>query len=201
MGYRRSPSWGWTRTSVASTRFGRSRKRCSGATRRLLRCRRRDGEGAKTSSVPPGAIDDRPVAYIDAASVAVGAFRLPPNEISETLPQQLLMLQSVARALRDAGVCRQDADLRTGVIIGMGLDLNTTNFHHRWALLGQARQWARSLGLQLDDQRLDEWGRLASAGVRPGADTGTRTRRTGQHHRQPHRPRIRVRLRELRDLG
>ena len=98
-----------------------------------------------------------PGAYIDAASVAVGAFRLPPNEISETLPQQLLMLQSVARALRDAGVCRQDADLRTGVIIGMGLDLNTTNFHHRWALLGQARQWARSLGLQLDDQRLDEW--------------------------------------------
>ena len=98
-----------------------------------------------------------PGAYIEAASVAVGAFRLPPNEISETLPQQLLMLQSVARALRDARVTPQDAALRTGVIIGMGLDLNTTNFHHRWALLGQARQWARLLGLHLDDQRLDEW--------------------------------------------
>ena len=44
-----------------------------------------------------------PGAYIEAASVAVGAFRLPPNEIPETLPQQLLMLQSVARALADAG--------------------------------------------------------------------------------------------------
>ena len=98
-----------------------------------------------------------PGAYIETASVAVGAFRLPPNEIPETLPQQLLMLQSVARALADAGVTRQDEGLRTGVVIGMGLDLNTTNFHHRWALRGQARQWARSLGLHLDDQGLDEW--------------------------------------------
>ena len=98
-----------------------------------------------------------PGAYIDAASVDVGAFRLPPNEIPETLPQQLLMLQSVARALRDAGVRPKDAALRTGVIIGMSLDLNTTNFHHRWALLGEARQWARSLGLELEDQQLDEW--------------------------------------------
>ena len=98
-----------------------------------------------------------PGAYIDAASVAVGAFRLPPNEIPETLPQQLLMLQSVARALTDAGVPPPDAAVRTGVIIGMGLDLNTTNFHHRWALLGQARRWTQSLGLHLDDQRLDEW--------------------------------------------
>ena len=98
-----------------------------------------------------------PGAYIGSAAVAVGAFRLPPNEIPETLPQQLLMLQSVARALTDAGMPVRDASPRTGVVIGMGLDLNTTNFHHRWALLGQARHWAQSLGLQLDDQRLDEW--------------------------------------------
>ena len=102
--------------------------------------------------------DQRPQgAYIAAASVAVGAFRLPPNEIRETLPQQLLMLQSVARALTDAGPSRQDAAVRTGVIIGMGLDLNTTNFHHRWALPGQASHWAQSMGLQLDEQQLDEW--------------------------------------------
>ena len=98
-----------------------------------------------------------PGAYIEAAAVAVGAFRLPPNEIPETLPQQLLMLASVARALSDAGGPSEDAAPRTGVIIGMGLDLNTTNFHHRWSVLGQARQWAHSLGLQLDDQRLAEW--------------------------------------------
>ena len=98
-----------------------------------------------------------PGAYIEAAAVVVGAYRLPPNEISETLPQQLLMLESVARALMDAGVPTQNAAPRMGVIIGMGLDLNTTNFHHRWTLPGQARHWAQSLGLSLDDQRLDAW--------------------------------------------
>jgi acyl transferase domain-containing protein/3-hydroxymyristoyl/3-hydroxydecanoyl-(acyl carrier protein) dehydratase len=98
-----------------------------------------------------------PGAYVGAASVEVGTFRLPPNEIPETLPQQLLMLQSVARALEDAGAPMPRANLRTGVIIGMGLDLNTTNFHHRWALLDLARQWAQSLDLQLDDVELDDW--------------------------------------------
>ena len=98
-----------------------------------------------------------PGAYIDAASVDVGAFRLPPNEIPETLPQQLLMLQSVSRALRDADVRPHEAALRTGVIIGMGLDFNTTNFHHRWALLAEARRWVQSQGLELDDQQFDEW--------------------------------------------
>ena len=98
-----------------------------------------------------------PGAYINAASVAVGAFRVPPNEIPETLPQQWLMLQSVTRALTDAGTPTPRSNLRTGVIIGMGLDLNTTNFHHRWALLGLARQWATSLDLQLDDRQFNEW--------------------------------------------
>lgn len=98
-----------------------------------------------------------PGAYVDAASVEIGTVRLPPNEIPETLPQQLLMLQSVARALKDAGAATPHANLRTGVIIGMGLDLNTTNFHHRWALLDLARQWARSLELQLEDDELDDW--------------------------------------------
>ncbi len=96
-------------------------------------------------------------AYIDAASVPVGAFRVPPNEIPETLPQQWLMLQSVERALTDAGTPGLSDNLRTGVIIGMGLDLNTTNFHHRWALLGLAREWATSLALHLDGPRFDAW--------------------------------------------
>jgi PfaB family protein len=102
---------------------------------------------------------DRPPAgaYIDAASVEVGSVRLPPNEIPETLPQQLIMLQSVARALKDSGEPTPHTNLRTGVIIGMGLDLNTTNFHHRWALLDLARQWAQSLDLQLEAEELDQW--------------------------------------------
>ncbi|MDA1092159.1 MAG: beta-ketoacyl synthase N-terminal-like domain-containing protein [Acidobacteria bacterium] len=98
-----------------------------------------------------------PGAYLDGTSVEVGAFRMPPSEIPETLPQQLLMLQSVARALEDTRTPTPRGDLRTGVIIGMGLDFNTTNFHHRWALLNLARQWARMLDLQLDQQTFDDW--------------------------------------------
>jgi acyl transferase domain-containing protein/3-hydroxymyristoyl/3-hydroxydecanoyl-(acyl carrier protein) dehydratase len=100
---------------------------------------------------------DLPGAYIESMSVEIGAFRLPPNEICEVLPQQLLMLVSVAEALRDAGIERDGRSERSSVIVGMSLDLNTTNFHHRWALLPQARDWARSLGLDLSEAELAEW--------------------------------------------
>lgn len=98
-----------------------------------------------------------PGAYIDALHVDVGEFRVPPSEIPEILPQQMLMLQVVAEALDDAGMRSTKRRVRSGVIIGMGLDLNTTNYHQRWVLLSQAREWARELGLELSDEELAEW--------------------------------------------
>jgi acyl transferase domain-containing protein len=95
-------------------------------------------------------------AYIDAVEVEVGRFRLPPSEIPEVLPQQLLMLESVAAALDDATGNRRDA-LRTGVMVGMGLDLNTTNFHRRWALAEQARKWAQESGRPVSDTDVSLW--------------------------------------------
>ena len=53
------------------------------------------------------------------------------------LPQQSLMLRVAAEAIRDAGWDPKLA-LRTGVLIGIGLDLNTTNFHLRWSLADRA---------------------------------------------------------------
>jgi 3-oxoacyl-(acyl-carrier-protein) synthase/3-hydroxymyristoyl/3-hydroxydecanoyl-(acyl carrier protein) dehydratase len=108
-----------------------------------------------------------PGAYIDALAVDVGAFRLPPSEIPEVLPQQLLMLQVVARALADAGLRSRERRLRSGVIIGMGLDPNTSNYHQRWVLLPQAREWARSLGLALGAEELAEWVAALRAEVGP----------------------------------
>lgn len=95
-------------------------------------------------------------AYIDSVEVEVGRYRLPPSEIPEVLPQQLLMLESVAAALDDATGARRDA-LRTGVMVGMGLDLNTTNFHHRWALAAQARKWAQKSVRPMSDSKLSQW--------------------------------------------
>ena len=93
--------------------------------------------------------------YIDSLAVPIGEFRMPPNEISEVLPQQLLMMQIVAGALADAGMPKRERRPRVAVIIGQALDFNTTNFHLRWWLPRQVRRWVAALGLDLsaDDER------------------------------------------------
>jgi acyl transferase domain-containing protein/3-hydroxymyristoyl/3-hydroxydecanoyl-(acyl carrier protein) dehydratase len=96
-------------------------------------------------------------AYIDALDVPVGAFRIPPAEIPEILPQQLLMLQVAAAALADASSAHRRPDPRTGVLIGIGLDLNTSNYHQRWALRSEARRWARELGMELSPAEFEDW--------------------------------------------
>jgi acyl transferase domain-containing protein/3-hydroxymyristoyl/3-hydroxydecanoyl-(acyl carrier protein) dehydratase len=74
---------------------------------------------------------------LDELIVPLDRFRIPPKELEEMLPQQLLALQVAAEALADAGVHKPgDAlALRTAVYIGLGLDLNTTNYHLRWSEL------------------------------------------------------------------
>ncbi|MCK6486145.1 MAG: type I polyketide synthase [Phycisphaerae bacterium] len=69
---------------------------------------------------------------IESLAIEVGRYRVPPNEIPEILPQQLLMLDVAAAALEDAGMPLRERRPRMSVLIGMGLDLNTTNFHLRW---------------------------------------------------------------------
>ena len=41
--------------------------------------------------------------------------------------------------------------------MGLGLDLNTTNFHARWSLLSKAREWNDRLGLGLAGEAFDRW--------------------------------------------
>jgi PfaB family protein len=74
--------------------------------------------------------------------VPLDRFRIPPRELEEMLPQQLLALQVAADALADAGVTKPNdvLALRTAVYMGLGLDLNTTNFHLRWNELPET-QW------------------------------------------------------------
>ena len=83
-------------------------------------------------------------------------FRIPPRELKEMLPQQSLMLRLASEAIADAG-WDGSAKLRCGVIIGLGLDLNTTNFHVRWSLLNKAREWNVEHGLGLSEEGINEW--------------------------------------------
>jgi PfaB family protein len=96
---------------------------------------------------------------IDSIDIPVGRFRIPPNELKDMLPQQLLMLQVAANAIDDAGIdSERGAELKNaGVYIGIGLDMNTTNFHLRWVLLEKARQWASQLGLKMTERELQSW--------------------------------------------
>ncbi|MEJ2198142.1 MAG: polyketide synthase, partial [Desulfuromonadales bacterium] len=94
--------------------------------------------------------------FVKAANAVPGKFRIPPKEIEEMLPRQLLMLKVADEALQDAGLKKEDL-LFTGVFIGTGLDLNATNFSFRWGVQKFARRWAEQLGLELTDAELNEW--------------------------------------------
>jgi PfaB family protein len=96
--------------------------------------------------------------FIDEVSVAIGRFAIPPAELRDMLPQQLLMLDVAANAMADAKLdTGAEQRLRTGVFIGIGLDLNTTNFHFRWSMLNKARAWSRENELSLTDAELEAW--------------------------------------------
>lgn len=94
--------------------------------------------------------------YVDDVSLPANRFRIPPREMEEMLPQQLLMLQTAAEALRDAGA-DGDAQPTTGVFVGIALDLNSTNFSLRWSLAEQARQWAQAMGHEPAPDALAAW--------------------------------------------
>ena len=87
--------------------------------------------------------------YLREVGVAPDSYRIPPKELEEMLPQQLLMLDTAARAIADAGGKGLE---NAGVFIGLGLDLNTTNFHFRWALADTARKYAAEKGWKLSEK-------------------------------------------------
>ncbi|MEM7027789.1 MAG: beta-ketoacyl synthase N-terminal-like domain-containing protein, partial [Pseudomonadota bacterium] len=97
--------------------------------------------------------------YINHISVPLGRYRIPPAELKEMLPQQLLMLEVAANALADANLSElsKEQQIRSGVFIGIELDMNTTNFHFRWMQQHYAREWLRKFGIVLSEQELNDW--------------------------------------------
>ncbi len=78
--------------------------------------------------------------FINEVTAPIGRFAIPPAELRDMLPQQLLMLQTAANAVAQAKLEGAGRRLeRTGVFIGIGLDLNTTNFHFRWSMRDEVR--------------------------------------------------------------
>ena len=96
-------------------------------------------------------------AYIDAVSIGIGEFQIPPNEINAILPQQLLALKVGAGALADAGLSLRENRERMGVVVGIGFDFEATNFHLRWQLYTQVQRWDQHHGLNLDKAAMEGW--------------------------------------------
>ena len=102
-------------------------------------------------------LPDAPVGwFIEELDIPIGRFKIPPREIEEALPQQMLMLQIAEQAIADADLSKVDR-LRTGVFIGVELDLNTTNYHLRWAVRSRAADWAQRLGRASNGEEFDRW--------------------------------------------
>ncbi|MGD9248763.1 MAG: beta-ketoacyl synthase N-terminal-like domain-containing protein, partial [Desulfobacteraceae bacterium] len=96
--------------------------------------------------------------FIDKVSVELGEFQIPPGEIPDILPQQLLMLKVAAGAMTDAGLPLRQARERMGAIIGIGFDYEATNFQLRWALPSMAARWNETSALpESGDENLNRW--------------------------------------------
>ena len=94
--------------------------------------------------------------FIEELEIPFGLFKIPPKEIEEALPQQMLMLQVAERALADAALDDLDR-LRTGVFVGVEIDLNTTNYHLRWAVRSRAADWARRMARPIEGAEFESW--------------------------------------------
>jgi len=94
--------------------------------------------------------------FIEDLEIPIGRFKIPPREVEEALPQQMLMLQVAEHAITDADISQVDR-LRTGVFLGIELDLNTTNYHLRWVIRSRAADWAQRLGHPSTGEEFDRW--------------------------------------------
>ncbi len=112
--------------------------------------------------------------FIDQIDVAIGEFQIPPDEIPQLLPQQLLMLKVAAAAMYNAGLPLRQARDRMGAIIGIGFDYEACNFDLRWALPKMVSDWQPPQQPKIDAHTLDQWLQSAASDCGPPL-TATRT--------------------------
>ena len=90
----------------------------------------------------------------DEISLALRGLRFPPKDLEQSLPQQLLLLAVVRRAIDGLALPRE----RTAILVGMGTDPEVARYGARWRLADWARDWQASQ---------PEWVRAARDGVVP----------------------------------
>jgi acyl transferase domain-containing protein len=96
-------------------------------------------------------------AFMQGLSLDSGAYRLPPIELQEILPQYLLMLCVSGNALKDANMPAREKRTRMGVVVGADFDFEATDFHLRWMLKQHIQEWRSHYRLNLDVKAADAW--------------------------------------------
>jgi acyl transferase domain-containing protein/3-hydroxymyristoyl/3-hydroxydecanoyl-(acyl carrier protein) dehydratase len=94
--------------------------------------------------------------FLDGAGSDAAAFRIPPKEIEEMLPQQLLALQSASAAISDAKLSEEGRD-RVGVFLGVAFDMAVTHYDLRWSMDASADAWAKAKGWSLSKAERTAW--------------------------------------------
>jgi PfaB family protein len=98
--------------------------------------------------------------FMEKLSIDLEAFRIPPNEIPDILIQHLLMLKVSMDAMKDAGLPLRYERPRMGAVIGMEFDFEATDFHLRWNLYNQVREWKKQGRLDnnlFDKKEIGPW--------------------------------------------
>lgn len=77
--------------------------------------------------------------FMDHLSFFYGEFHIPPNQMADILPQQILLLKAAKGALEDAGIKPRPSDDESyrhdiGCAIGIEFDYGATDFHLRWKI-------------------------------------------------------------------
>ncbi|MBI5591445.1 MAG: type I polyketide synthase [Deltaproteobacteria bacterium] len=98
-----------------------------------------------------------PGGYIEEITLELSDLHIPPNEIPDILLQHLLMLKVSHRAMIDAGYTSRKLRPRMGAVIGMGFDMEATDYHVRWSLGNSHETWLKQAGLSLDDAQKAAW--------------------------------------------
>jgi len=111
---------------------------------------------------------------IDEITIEAGEFQIPPNEIPDILPQQLLMLKTALGAMKDAGLAHRQPRERMGAIIGISFDYQATNFHQRWCLPRLIQQIHSDTDQVTSQKELAEWIAQSQDAIGPPL-TATRT--------------------------
>lgn len=107
--------------------------------------------------------------YLEALEVEAGAFRVPPMDMPEILLQQSLMLDAAHKATAASSLGPKERCRRSGALIGINLDLETTNFHLRWAL----PRMLRKLGMEPAELSNEDRATLRASLSRPLDSTRT----------------------------